>query len=217
MNPARSTAQPSADEIARILRQYGLEAPPRLVESVVLYSAILQKWNLRINLTSLSSTEVITTHFAESFFAARYLQPTDTPLLDIGSGAGFPGLAMKLYRPEMRFYLAEPRKKRAAFLSTVRREIGLSEVVVLNKTVEECRDTDFRERPGSLTLRAVGEADALIKRGLVLARPRARVMLFLTTRKVGEVLSQLQQITWNDPIPIPWTRERVIVLGEGKE
>jgi 16S rRNA (guanine(527)-N(7))-methyltransferase RsmG len=215
MNPGRSEAQSTSDEIERILQLCGLESPPHLVESVVLYCALLQKWNLRINLTSLKNpTEIITTHFAESFFAAGYLQPTDTPVLDIGSGAGFPALAMKLWRPEISFYLLEPRKKRAAFLSAVRRELRLSEVFVLSKTVEECCEMDFSQQPGLLTLRAVGEGAALIKRSLQLARPEARTMLFLTAGKVGEVLSQLPELAWNEPIPIPWSRQRVIVLGE---
>jgi 16S rRNA (guanine527-N7)-methyltransferase len=218
MNARRSEAQPTAHEVEGILKRCGLESPPRLIESVVRYSALLQKWNLHINLTSLSNpTEVIATHFAESFFAARYLEPLDTPALDIGSGAGFPGLAMKLCRPEITFYLLEPRKKRAAFLSAVRRELSLSEVFVLNKTVEECRETDFGERrPGLLSLRAVGEAPELIKRALHLARPGARTMLFLTIAKVGEVLSQIHKVAWNEPILIPWSRQRVIVLGESK-
>jgi len=215
MNARRSEAQPTADEIEGILKRCGLESSPRLIEGIVRYSALLQKWNLRINLTSLSNpTEVITTHFAESFFAAHYLEPPDTPVLDIGSGAGFPGLAMKLCRPEITFYLLEPRKKRAAFLSTVRRELGLFDIIVLNKSVEECRETDFGEAPGLLSLRAVGEAPALIKRALHLARPGARTMLFLTIGKVEEVLSQLPKVAWNEPILIPWSRQRVIVLGE---
>jgi len=216
MNPVPSEAQPpSADEIGRILRHCGLEPPPRLVESVTLYSAILHKWNRRINLTSLTSpTEVVTSHFAESFFAAGYLGPSDTPLLDIGSGAGFPGLAMKLYRPSITLYLVEPRSKRAAFLSTIRRELGLSDVFVLNKTIEECCDADFKEKPGCLTLRAVGEAPALIRCGLLLARSKARVMLFLTRGKVDTILSELQEIMWKEPVPVPWSRERIIALGK---
>jgi 16S rRNA (guanine527-N7)-methyltransferase len=215
MNSGRSKAEPTVDDVKLILQRCGLQSPLHLVENIVAYSALLQKWNRRINLTSINNpTEVIITHFAESLFAARHLEPTDTPVLDIGSGAGFPGLAMKLCRPEITFYLLEPRKKRAAFLSTVRRELALSEVFVLNKTAEECRATDFRERPGLLTQRAVGQMPTLIKCCLPLARPRARAMLFLTAAKVGDILSQLPQFNWKKPIPIPWSLQRVIVVGD---
>jgi 16S rRNA (guanine527-N7)-methyltransferase len=215
MNPGRSKAEPTVDDVKLVLQRCGLESPPHLVEKIVTYSALLQKWNRRINLTSIKNpTEVIITHFAESLFAARHLESTDTPVLDIGSGAGFPGLAMKLWRPEITFYLLEPRKKRAAFLTTVRRELALSEVFVLNKTAQECRSSDFKERPGVLTQRAVSHVPALIKCCLRLVRPRARAMLFLTAAKVGDILTQLPQFNWKKPIPIPWSHQRVIVVGE---
>ena len=204
-----------AEEIDRILRQCGLELTERLIESVRIYFTLLQKWNQRINLTSLRSpSEIVTTHFAESFFAAQYLEKADSPVLDIGSGAGFPGLAMKLSRPDSCFYLLEPRTKRAAFLSTVRRELGLSELFVLNKAVEECQETDFREKPALLTERAVGDAAGLIARSLHFSQARVRAMLFLSRVMIDPVLKKLPQFTWWEPISIPWSRQRVIVVGQ---
>jgi 16S rRNA (guanine527-N7)-methyltransferase len=202
-------------EIASILSRCGLDASPRLVENIAQYLSILQKWNSRFNLTGLTNTsEVVRTHFAESFLAARYIDEQDSPVLDIGSGAGFPGLAMKLYYPETTFYLLEARKKRAAFLSTVRRELGLSQLTILNKTLEECQESDFHPRPpGLLTLRALGKVKALIQLGLTLAQPQARVLLFRTRRSLNEIQLQLPCIRWSPPVAIPWSRERVIVLG----
>jgi 16S rRNA (guanine527-N7)-methyltransferase len=202
-------------EIASILTRCGLDASPRLVENIARYLSILQKWNSRINLTGLTNaSEVVRTHFAESFLAARYIDEQDSPVLDIGSGAGFPGLAMKLYYPEATFYLLEARKKRAAFLLTVRRELGLSQLTILNKTLEECHESDFYPRPpGLLTLRALGKVKALIQLGLTLAHPQARVLLFPTRRNLNEIQQQLPCIRWSPSVAIPWSRERVIVLG----
>jgi hypothetical protein len=149
------------------------------------------------------------------FFAARYLEPLDTPFWISAPGL-ISGLSHEALPSEITFYLWSRAKTGCLLVDVVRRELSLSEVFVLNKTVEECRETDFAERPGLLSLRAVGEAPALIKRALHLARPGTRTMLFLTIGKVGEVLSQLPKVAWNEPILIPWSRQRVIVLGESK-
>jgi len=203
--------------VEQTLRACGLEASPLLVQAVIHYVEILQKWNLKINLTGLRDTsEILRTHFAESFFAARRLGAADTPVLDIGSGAGFPGLALKLYRPELTVYLLEPRKKRASFLSVVRGELALPQVTIFNKTLEECRLEDFPIRPAMLTLRALGEMGRLTRLGLRLLPEQGKVLLFSTSRQVRQVAVRLSEIDWGAPIPIPWTREKVLLMGQRK-
>jgi 16S rRNA G527 N7-methylase RsmG len=131
MNTALSVTAP---EIQAVLRECALNASAGLAEAVRTYLALLLKWNQRANLTGLDRpAALLKTLFAESFYAATLLEPTDGPVLDVGSGAGFPGMAMHLYRPELPMILLEPRKKRAAFLAAVRRELGLSAVTVWSR------------------------------------------------------------------------------------
>ncbi len=94
------------------------------------YLDVLRRWNRRINLTSIADDrELIRLHFVEAFWSARRFFG-DGPVADIGSGAGFPGLAAKLYRPEVRITLLETNFKKCVFLKTVARELGLEVTVV---------------------------------------------------------------------------------------
>ncbi|MGH9403017.1 MAG: 16S rRNA (guanine(527)-N(7))-methyltransferase RsmG, partial [Terriglobia bacterium] len=83
------------------------------------YLGLLLRWNEKINLTAIRTPEeCVTRHFAESLFLARHEQ-LNGRLLDIGSGAGFPGLALKVAVPELAVTLLEPVAKKRAFLKEV--------------------------------------------------------------------------------------------------
>ncbi len=91
---------------------------------------LLVRWNARTNLTSIREPEaMVTRHFGESLFAARAVSPRLKPgatLLDFGSGAGFPGLPIQLYRPDLQVTLAESQGKKASFLREAIRTLGLN-------------------------------------------------------------------------------------------
>lgn len=94
------------------------------------YLKVLRRWNRRMSLTSVADDrELIRLHFVEAFWAARRFIRSG-PLADIGSGPGFPGLASKLYRPELPVTLLETNFKKCVFLETVARELGLEVTVV---------------------------------------------------------------------------------------
>jgi 16S rRNA (guanine527-N7)-methyltransferase len=179
---------------------------------------LLCRWNQRINLTGFRDPlQIVTSLFAESFWAARLVGEEESPLLDVGSGAGFPGLAMKLYCPPLRCYLVESRKKRAAFLSTVRRELALDGVFVISQPLERCRPLDFAPRPRLMTLRAVGRTEAVLSHGLWLLAAGGRVLLFTTRGALKEGLPAVHQIRWDPPLLIPWSQEKVLLLGQVQE
>jgi len=200
--------------VEQTLTRCGIQFSPSLIEGVCRYVDILQRWNQKINLTGITSvSEILTVHFAESFFAARILKGSDNPILDVGSGAGFPGLAMKLYRPEFSFYLVESRKKKAAFLSTIKRELELEQVSIVNKTLEDCEPSDFVVPPKVLTVRAVGSTEKLLRLGINLLLDQAKVVVFSTKNQAEALASRLTAIEWDDPVAISWSRERVLVIG----
>ena len=128
--------------IAALLAPF-LQAPPggpatldpAQLAQVSAYLDLLLRWNARINLTAVVHPEqVVTRHFGESFFAARQLLPapraTTARLLDLGSGAGFPGLPLKIFAPAAPLTLIESNHKKAAFLKEVVRALTLSDVNV---------------------------------------------------------------------------------------
>lgn len=105
------------------------------------YCAELLRWSAKINLVAKAPLrEIWETHFLDSLSLLRVLPPLGSaqqPLLDIGTGAGFPGLALKAARPELPVILVEPRQKRVSFLRHVIRTLGLKEIEVLCGRLEK--------------------------------------------------------------------------------
>jgi 16S rRNA (guanine(527)-N(7))-methyltransferase RsmG len=123
--------------VREMLGKWGISETSQEATRFSQYIELLQKWNARVNLTASVAWDALEPLFAEGIWAAS-LYPADAVRhLDIGSGAGFPALPIRLLRPEMKLTLLEPRGKRAAFLETVCSELGLERVEVINKTLLE--------------------------------------------------------------------------------
>ena len=112
--------------IALLLEDYYPAPSEQLVAQLSTYLDLLLKWNARTNLTAIRDPEeIVRRHFGESLFVAAHL-PFCATLLDLGSGAGFPGLPIQLARPTLRVTLAESQNKKASFLREAVRTLGLS-------------------------------------------------------------------------------------------
>jgi len=125
------------------------------------YMDELVKWSLKINLTAITGpAEIISGHFLDSLALAQLLPRGGFRAADIGAGAGLPGLAVKIVRPDMDLTLVEPQNKKATFLRHVIRTLGLDGV-----SVDECRVEDLAaERAGGYDIvlsRAFAEPGAL--------------------------------------------------------
>jgi 16S rRNA (guanine527-N7)-methyltransferase len=133
-----------------------------LIDHLSLYLDLLLRWNARTNLTAILEPEaIVTRHFGESLFAARILSPrltNNAALLDFGSGAGFPGLPIQLYRPDLRVTLAESQNKKSTFLREAIRTLGLSTEVWAARAETMPADHLF----DCVTLRAVDKMDSAI-------------------------------------------------------
>jgi 16S rRNA (guanine527-N7)-methyltransferase len=204
----------SQAEISEVLSCCGLECDLALLERVQIYLRFLAKWNEKINLTAIQNPlDVVKVLLAESFWAAMLVDEPHGPILDIGSGAGFPGLAMATYRPELEMVLLEPRKKRAAFLVALRREMGLPGVAVWNRRLEDCIPTDFSVLPTVLTMRAVGRMTKVVAAGVRFLGGDRRVLLFSSVQSAKSTINALKEIQWRPMRPIPWNSEHLILLG----
>jgi 16S rRNA (guanine(527)-N(7))-methyltransferase RsmG len=106
-------------------RELGLDLRPPVLEKAVRYRDLLAKWSARISLHSVADDEELARlHFAEAFWASRFVAES-ARLADIGSGAGFPGLALALWREDLSVWLLERNLKKRVFLETVSRELGI--------------------------------------------------------------------------------------------
>ena len=124
--PNTLSAAQLRSSLALLIPSVVAEAHDDLFSQLAAYLDLLLRWNERMNLTSVREPEaIISRHFAESLFAAQHLPPTGT-LLDLGSGAGFPGLPIQLLRPALQITLSESQGKKAAFLREAIRVLGVS-------------------------------------------------------------------------------------------
>ncbi|HLV01517.1 MAG TPA: 16S rRNA (guanine(527)-N(7))-methyltransferase RsmG [Acidobacteriota bacterium] len=111
---------------ARLEEEFGLTISSDLRLRVLSYVGLLVKWGQRLNLTGLDKEEdILRHHFFEAFWAAEYCVGETARLVDIGSGAGFPGLGIALYRPDIEVLLIESNHKKAVFLEEVARSLGV--------------------------------------------------------------------------------------------
>ena len=112
--------------LLRLERAHGLSLTTLQRSGLEEYLRLIRQWNRLLNLTSLEPTEqILRLHFLEAFWAAQNFLPDKTLLGDVGSGAGFPGLAMKLYRPSLQVTLIEKSYKKVVFLREVSGKLGL--------------------------------------------------------------------------------------------
>jgi len=121
------------------LSQMGISVPVGAIDRLSVYFAELKKWNRAINLVAKASDQhILETHFLDSLTLLPLLKEWNLPgpILDIGSGAGFPGLALKAAQPELQVTLLEPRGKRVSFLKNVIRTLGLDNIQALPARLE---------------------------------------------------------------------------------
>ena len=104
--------------------------PPEVGKALVLYHELLKKWNVRVNLTSSSDWSVLGPLFREGVWASSHYPDGAVAHLDIGSGAGFPAMVLRILKPNMRLDLVESRGKKCIFLETVAASLGLGSVSV---------------------------------------------------------------------------------------
>jgi 16S rRNA (guanine527-N7)-methyltransferase len=187
------------------------------------YIDILLRWNARVNLTAIrNEEEIVTRHFGESIFAARYLFPNpvaeDAPsaglersairLADVGSGAGFPGLPIKLWAPDISLTLIESNGKKVAFLREVARALTL-----MNINIQNTRAEDLTETFDVVTIRAVERLVTILPTAARLMAPDSRLALLVSSSQQEQMRGALAHLAWEDPVAIPESASRLLLVG----
>jgi 16S rRNA (guanine527-N7)-methyltransferase len=209
-NPAPEKSL-STREIRAVLASFELVAPDRLCEQIREYIGLLLLWNRRISLTSITlPEEIVQTHFAESLLATKGAGKIDGRLADVGTGAGFPGIPLKMYVPALRLALIEPNAKKCAFLAEVTRALELKDVEIIQKRYEDVRkpETAF----DIVTARALGQFIEFAEWAESVLAANGRVMVW--TGPDGRLeLERRKSVKWSEPYVIPRTKHRLIVSG----
>lgn len=194
-----------------VLQPFGLELSDRQLKQILAYLDLLLRWNRRINLTSLTRPEdCLTRHFGESLFLARALK-LQGRLLDVGSGAGFPGLALKIVFPALEATLLEPVAKKRAFLKEAARACQFNGVEVRAERLEDYAP-GAAGRFEAATVRALGRLPETVSHLATCLKPRGHMCLWLGRSQTAS-LGEASNIEWKEPVPLPLSKSRVILIG----
>jgi len=183
--------------------------------------------------------EIVTRHFGESLFAARHLFPvssvpalseaegspvvkdldfdfandqrltTNDRVADVGSGAGFPGIPIKLWAPQVSLTLIEANQKKATFLREVARTLTLTDINIQNARAETLPPATFNV----VTFRAVERFANVLPVAANLLVPSGRLALLISSPRREAARSTLRHLTWDHPIAIPQSRSRELLVG----
>jgi 16S rRNA (guanine527-N7)-methyltransferase len=200
--------------IRNALGEFGVELSSEQAFKIQQYMTILLTWNEKLNLTAIRDPlDMLYRHFCESMFAGVSVPLEKGRLADLGSGAGFPGLPLKILRPDLHVFLIESNVKKATFLSEVIRELGFAHARVLVSRYEELGEEvaplDF------VCSRALGEFATLLDWAGSKHVSAGQVILWIGNRDVEE-LRRIKTWEWREPILVPHSMRRLLLVGTRK-
>ncbi len=212
------------------------------LQSISTYIDLLLHWNARINLTAVRTPEeIVTRHFGESLLAASHLYPpypvsssvspvppvvkdfdvevaealspkAEARVADLGSGAGFPGVPIKIWAPNIVLTLIESNQKKATFLRELARTLRLTDINIQNARAETLPPSTF----DVVTLRAVERLPNILPIAVTLLAPNGRLALLISSSQLESTRSTLPNLTWDLPIPIPNSQSRILLVGQAE-
>lgn len=189
--------------LGKLEAAFRLELSAEQKHRVRVYIEKLRQWNEHVNLTAIERVdEHLRLNFFESFWAAEHFLDPSTRVADVGSGAGFPGLAMKIYRPGLQVTLIEPNYKKVVFLKETSRALGVT------VSVFEGKGEDFPkwDEVDVAAFRALHVAPALLKR---FAGSGSRLLLF-----EGQEGLQNKRVRVIREARVPLSEQRWVRLAE---
>jgi 16S rRNA (guanine527-N7)-methyltransferase len=193
------------------LRPYGVEASALLCDQIRSYVDLLLRWNIKTSLTAVTDpAEIIRFHFGESLLAVTTVPIRHGRLADVGSGAGFPAVPIRMVSNDMSVILIESNQKKATFLAEVVRELQLQGVEVRRCRMEDVRFDD--ETVDFVTARAVRINEVFLNWSRGSLNPSGSVVLWLGEEDASRV-SRNTGWRWNDLIQIPQSERRMILRG----
>lgn len=184
------------------------------------YCALLLDWNNRMNLTAiLEPSEIVQKHFADSLLPAGLL-PQGARVIDVGTGAGFPGVPLRILRPDLKLTLLDSLKKRVGFLNALCGGLGLGDVTILHARAEDGgRDPALRGAFDIALSRAVAPCPVLLELTVPFLRAGGLSLMYKGPQAqaelagAGRALRLLNCRARLEAFPAPWG-ERFIILAE---
>jgi 16S rRNA (guanine527-N7)-methyltransferase len=207
-------APPSTAIIRRALGEFNLPTYDDQVLQIQQYIEILLAWNEKVNLTAIRDPlEILYRHFCESMYASVAVPVENGRLADVGSGGGFPGLPLKIIRPNLRVFLVESNIKKATFLAEVVRTLDLKDTQVIVRRYEELNEEvaplDY------VCSRALGEYPDFLEWASSRETGAKNVILWIGARDLPEI-QKISTWDWQEPIAVPHSLQRLLLVGNRK-
>lgn len=210
----RDVFVPNSTVIHKVLAPFGKALDAIQTQQIQRYLAILTVWNEKISLTTITDPEeLLARQFGEALLAVSHFSVEKGRLADVGSGAGFPGLALKIFAPALDVVLVEKNAKKIAFLREALRFMSLGGI--------SARLSDYSvasaapERLDWITAKALGEYLKLLKWAKDSVLPRGSVILWLGATD-AEVIRTENDWVWRPTVVIPGSHSRVLLAGSPK-
>ena len=154
------------EKIAPFCSAFGVTLDNEAKEKLNLYGNLLLQWNEKINLTAITEPEeVLYKHFYDCILFLKHCQIEENgSLIDVGTGAGFPGMVLKIVRPDLKITLLDSLNKRLIFLNDVIEKLGLDGIKTVHLRAEQAgKDPLYREKYDVATARAVASLPVLLE------------------------------------------------------
>lgn len=151
------------EKIAPLCQDFGLTLDKTAIERLNLYGNLLIEWNEKMNLTAITEPEeVLYKHFLDCLLFFKNVNvPQNAKVIDVGTGAGFPGMVLKIARPDIELTLMDGLNKRLIFLNTVLEELNLTAKTVHMRAEDGGKNSDYREQYDIVCARAVANLPVL--------------------------------------------------------
>ncbi|HEY0701403.1 MAG TPA: 16S rRNA (guanine(527)-N(7))-methyltransferase RsmG [Candidatus Acidoferrales bacterium] len=197
--------------ISDTLHPYDVVSSPELCDSIRAYIDLLLRWNQKIALTTITDPiEILRLHFGESMFAIEAVPIRHGRLADIGTGAGFPAIPIRMVKSDLDCVLIESNHKKATFLAEIVRTLQLSRVEIFRGRME-----DYPESAPQFEFvisRALGMHQAFLKWSLERLRPKGNVIFWIGEADSAKIATHLT-FEWRQIVKIPNSDRRALLIG----
>ena len=148
--------------LKELAKKINIDLSDEMIEKFFLYKKLLLEWNEKINLTAITEeTEILIKHFIDSLTIEKYIS-VGAKIIDVGTGAGFPGIPLKIVRPDIEVTLLDSLNKRINFLNEIIKECKLENITAIHGRAEEiANNPKYREKFDFSTARAVANIATL--------------------------------------------------------
>lgn len=182
-------------------QELGINLSEQQLSQFSLYAKLLAEWNEKINLTAIPANDYETLHFLDSLSVVPCLKRafgsclTGLHCLDVGSGAGFPGVPLKIVIPELRVVLLDSIRKKMTFIEALKNELGVEIEVICDRAEIAAHRPELREKFDIVVSRAVAAMPSLVHWTLPFVRPGGRFFALKASAVEGELQEAHNEIS----------------------